>query len=72
MPKYDPLRDHLAALPSGQHRTTLSFARVEELLGEPGSVQVNAAGAVHAAVVPEEPRPLVVALDDSCRSAVAE
>src|SRR6478672_7416543 len=35
MPKYDPLRDHLAGLPRGQNSITLSFARVEALLGEP-------------------------------------
>jgi hypothetical protein len=35
MAKYDPLRDHLAGLPRGQNRATLSFTRVEELLGEP-------------------------------------
>src|SRR5262249_52986485 len=34
-PKYDPLRDHLAGLPPGQNRATMSFIRVEELLGEP-------------------------------------
>ena len=33
--KYDPLRDHLAGLPRGQNRTTLTFARIEQLLGEP-------------------------------------
>ncbi|HZO33107.1 MAG TPA: hypothetical protein VFH48_44755 [Chloroflexota bacterium] len=35
MAKYDPLRDFLAGLPRGQSRATLSFVRVEELLGEP-------------------------------------
>jgi hypothetical protein len=35
MAKYDPLRDHLAGLPRGQNSLTLSFARVEALLGEP-------------------------------------
>ena len=35
MAKYDPLRDHLAGLPRGQNSITLSFTRVEALLGEP-------------------------------------
>jgi hypothetical protein len=34
MAKYDPLRDFLAGLPRAQNRATLSFARVEELIGE--------------------------------------
>jgi hypothetical protein len=34
MAKYDALRDYLADLPSGQRRVTLSFKRIEELLGE--------------------------------------
>ncbi|MGE3267515.1 MAG: hypothetical protein AB7P40_02130 [Chloroflexota bacterium] len=35
MAKYDPLRDFLASLPRAQGKTTMSFARVEELLGGP-------------------------------------
>ena len=35
MPKYEPLRDFLASLPSGQKQVTLGFRRMEELLGEP-------------------------------------
>lgn len=35
MAKYDPLRDHLAGLPRSQSKATLSFARVEQILGEP-------------------------------------
>lgn len=35
MAKYDPLRDYLAGLPSGQKRVTLGFGRIEQLLGEP-------------------------------------
>ena len=34
MAKYDPLRDFLAGLPRAQNRATLSFARVEALIGE--------------------------------------
>jgi len=34
MSKYDPLRDFLTALPTGQKQVTLGFKRVEELLGE--------------------------------------
>jgi hypothetical protein len=33
--KYDPLRDHLDGLPRGQNRATMTFARIEQLLGEP-------------------------------------
>ncbi len=33
--KYDPLRDHLGGLPRGQNRATMTFARIEQLLGEP-------------------------------------
>ncbi len=33
MAKYDPLRDFLAGLPRGQRRVTMSFAKVEEVLG---------------------------------------
>ena len=35
MAKYDPLRDHLTALPRGQNRVTMTFRKVEDLLGEP-------------------------------------
>ena len=35
MAKYDALRDHLAGLPRGQRRLTMTFAKVEDLLGEP-------------------------------------
>ncbi|MBA2448462.1 MAG: hypothetical protein H0V51_10610 [Chloroflexi bacterium] len=35
MAKYDPLRDHLVGLPGSQSRLTMSFSKVEELLGEP-------------------------------------
>lgn len=35
MAKYDPLRDYLAALPRGQDKVSLSFARVEQIIGEP-------------------------------------
>ena len=35
MAKYDPLTDHLAGLPRGMDRVTMSFAKVESLLGEP-------------------------------------
>src|SRR5262245_41104791 len=35
MAKYDPLRDYLSGLPRAQSRASMSFARVEELLGEP-------------------------------------
>ena len=34
MAKYDALRDHLAGLPRGQRRVTMTFATIEELLGE--------------------------------------
>ena len=35
MAKYDPLRDFLTGLPRAQSRATLSFTRVEQLIGEP-------------------------------------
>src|SRR4051812_50138288 len=35
MRNYDPPRDPLPGLPGGQNSITLSFTRVEELLGEP-------------------------------------
>ena len=35
MPKYEPLRDYLASLPTVQRRVSLGFRRLEELLGEP-------------------------------------
>lgn len=35
MAKYDALRDHLVGLPRGQTRVTMTFAKIEELLGEP-------------------------------------
>lgn len=35
MPKYEPLRDFLAALPRGQKQVILGFRRVEGMLGEP-------------------------------------
>ena len=35
MAKYDLLRDHLRGRPTLQRRITLSFRRLEELLGEP-------------------------------------
>jgi hypothetical protein len=35
MAKYDALRDHLAGLPPGQNRATMTFGKVEELLGAP-------------------------------------
>ena len=35
MAKYDPLRDFLVGLPKFQTKVSLSFVRVEELLGEP-------------------------------------
>lgn len=34
MAKYDALRDHLAGLPRGQKRVTMTFAKVEEILHE--------------------------------------
>jgi hypothetical protein len=34
MAKYDALRDHLAGLPRSQARLTMTFARIETLLGE--------------------------------------
>lgn len=33
--KYAALRDHLAGLPAAQTRLTMTFARIEQLLGEP-------------------------------------
>ena len=33
MAKYDALANHLAALPRGQNRVTLTFAKIEHLLG---------------------------------------
>ena len=33
MAKYDALANHLAALPRGQNRVTLTFAKIEQLLG---------------------------------------
>lgn len=35
MAKYDPLRDYLAGLPSGQKTVSMGFRRIEQLLGEP-------------------------------------
>jgi hypothetical protein len=35
MAKYDPLHEFLAKLPRGQKQVTLSFTRLETLLGEP-------------------------------------
>lgn len=35
MPKYEPLGAFLADLPRGQKQVTLSFRRIEVLLGEP-------------------------------------
>ena len=35
MAKYDALRDWLAGLPASQSRVTMTFARIEQLLGEP-------------------------------------
>lgn len=35
MAKYDALRDHLAKLPRGQNRATMTFSRIADLLGEP-------------------------------------
>lgn len=35
MAKYDPLRDFLAGLPRAQAKVSLSFQRVETLIGEP-------------------------------------
>ncbi|MCC7371572.1 MAG: hypothetical protein IT306_24345 [Chloroflexi bacterium] len=35
MAKYDPLRDYLDGLPRSQVRISLSFTRVEQLIGEP-------------------------------------
>jgi hypothetical protein len=43
MAQFIPLLDFLAALPHGQSSVTLSFSRVEQILGKPLPITARAA-----------------------------